>query len=579
MNSEQKEKLTILFLLLCVSILCFWGIDFGLPGLFHSDEQALVKRALRFGGGDLNPHFFYYPTLHMYILFVAYGILFVVGKIAGAYSSIADFAHSYIRDPSLVYLVGRSLSVLPTIGSTYLVYRLGRKLFNHKVGILAGLFFISIPRVITMSKVIKPDPMMVFFTLLFFYKCQDIAGDDKENFQTIVKNSIIAGLLCGLAASFKYNAAVMFALLPLSLFVAAFYRQKDSIPAKSNFYFMGKKFFLMPLALGILFFLLGFTVGTPYWIVDFTTFKRHLIDMLSYTAVPSNQSAGGSIFPSAIAYFKEMIMLGTHSGIIGFLFMTGCIYFASLIFLKKNFVRKKEILMLLSAVFLIYLVCSRQQIVGWWYLAPAFPLYCLIGAIFIRWVFSYKNKATDFIVIVLIVVGVLDGMAVSVRESYALSLKDVRLDAKEWIEKNIPSGSRILLDVYGPQILQSKKNLRYQYQLAEKFNNPKKDYFRLQIEALPDKPSYDFWYIERDATAPSERVERSREVELFEKFSPDNIEHVKRKGFQYIILAIPSEEKSREEETLDIKAKVIKEFIPNVWLKSHHFRVKIYSLM
>ena len=38
------------------ALLRVWGIDFGLPFLYHTDEVPIVSRALRVPAGELNPH-------------------------------------------------------------------------------------------------------------------------------------------------------------------------------------------------------------------------------------------------------------------------------------------------------------------------------------------------------------------------------------------------------------------------------------------------------------------------------------------------------------------------------------------
>src|SRR5438093_3570673 len=45
-----------------------WSVSYGLPDLYHPDEPRIVERAVRFHAGDLNPHFFNWPSLYMYLL-------------------------------------------------------------------------------------------------------------------------------------------------------------------------------------------------------------------------------------------------------------------------------------------------------------------------------------------------------------------------------------------------------------------------------------------------------------------------------------------------------------------------------
>src|ERR1041385_8451911 len=71
-------------LALCLRIT---ALRYGLPFHYHWDEPTIMNRAVRMGGGDLNPHFFYYPSLLMYLLLAAQGPLYAVGHVLGIYPS------------------------------------------------------------------------------------------------------------------------------------------------------------------------------------------------------------------------------------------------------------------------------------------------------------------------------------------------------------------------------------------------------------------------------------------------------------------------------------------------------------
>ena len=76
------------------------------PGasLYHPDEPRIVEQAVRFHQGDLNPRFFNWPSLYMYVMAGVYGLVFGAssGGVAGAFA----------RDPALFYLVGRLVTAL-----------------------------------------------------------------------------------------------------------------------------------------------------------------------------------------------------------------------------------------------------------------------------------------------------------------------------------------------------------------------------------------------------------------------------------------------------------------------------------
>lgn len=79
---------TILAVALAVRLI---GISFGLPYVYYPDEAQIVNHAVAFGTGDLNPHYFIYPSLFMYVLFIIYCLSYVIGSLAGAFASTGDF--------------------------------------------------------------------------------------------------------------------------------------------------------------------------------------------------------------------------------------------------------------------------------------------------------------------------------------------------------------------------------------------------------------------------------------------------------------------------------------------------------
>src|SRR6185369_7586859 len=92
-TARAGGALALAALLLFALALRLWGIHYGLPWLFYfHDEPQVVLRALRFGTGDLNPHFFIWPgTLLLWLAFLAYGGLFAFGTLAGWWHGASAF--------------------------------------------------------------------------------------------------------------------------------------------------------------------------------------------------------------------------------------------------------------------------------------------------------------------------------------------------------------------------------------------------------------------------------------------------------------------------------------------------------
>ncbi|MEE3259442.1 MAG: hypothetical protein VX293_09540, partial [Candidatus Latescibacterota bacterium] len=57
------------------------------PQWQHVDERAFILHPLGFWGGDFNPHFFNYPTLHFYLSSALYYLYYLIFSV----QSRADF--------------------------------------------------------------------------------------------------------------------------------------------------------------------------------------------------------------------------------------------------------------------------------------------------------------------------------------------------------------------------------------------------------------------------------------------------------------------------------------------------------
>src|SRR6266540_4304827 len=68
-----------------------WGLTFGLPYVYHPDEQAYVAIAQHmFKEGDWNPHTFVFPSLFFDINALAYAPFYSLGSLAGRFHSRDD---------------------------------------------------------------------------------------------------------------------------------------------------------------------------------------------------------------------------------------------------------------------------------------------------------------------------------------------------------------------------------------------------------------------------------------------------------------------------------------------------------
>ncbi len=259
-----------------------WGVGFGLPQLYYWDEPTVVNRAMRFGTGDLNPHYFYYPTLYMYVLFAATGVFFVAGRVTGAFGSAQEFAKAYFVEPTGVYMAARVTTVLVGVLAIWAVYQLGKRYFNARVGLVAGLLLAVSPLHVTHSHVAITDVPHALLICLATLACYGVLTRGRA------RDYALAGLLIGLGTATKYLAIMNLATLGLahllsdeSWFRPRFAWRRLLVWAVSS-----------PLLwLGVAMTLVGFFVGSPYNFIDFRDFVADFRSQMGLSAGGAGQGA------------------------------------------------------------------------------------------------------------------------------------------------------------------------------------------------------------------------------------------------------------------------------------------------
>ena len=120
-----------------------WGANFGLPYDLTADEPHQILQALKIGAGEGGPLVQMWHTVGKggldFLLFVEYGLLFLVWWLTGKVGSAHDFAMIYLTDPTAFYLIGRL--TIATLGALtcVAVYAAGRRMYTPRVALLAAV--------------------------------------------------------------------------------------------------------------------------------------------------------------------------------------------------------------------------------------------------------------------------------------------------------------------------------------------------------------------------------------------------------------------------------------------------------
>ncbi len=421
-NNIKKVNLVLLIILVIAAIVRYWGIDFGLPHTeVRTDESVVVNIAIKFGTGDLNPHFFLYPTFYMYILFSLYVCYFVFGIITGKYRSTSDFEVEFIQDPTSFYLIARFFSAFLGTATVFITYKLAERLFNKKIAIISALFMSLAYLHVRDSHFGMTDVTMTFLitcSLLFIVK----SYQDKT-----LKNYVMGGIFAGLAMSTKYIGILL--LVPMS--IAHFSNILDEKDKKVAL-LLDKRMLFFTATLGF-----AFLVGTPFALLDSDAFIPHILRQTEIT------SRGVHTVFLGIGWWY-------HLRVSLFFGLGWSLLFASLagiLILAKTDLRKAMILFSFSLVY--YVLIGKAQAVFVRYMIPIIPVLCITAAIFtvdisdkLARFFSkpHLKNMTTFLVAGLII---LPSTYNVIKFDALLAKKDNRLIAAEWINKNIPGDSSI----------------------------------------------------------------------------------------------------------------------------------------
>lgn len=279
---EPVVTLSLAAIVLAAFALRAYGVGFGLPHLYYWDEPTVVNRAVRFGSGDLDPHFFYYPAFYMYVLFAVSGGYYVLGRLTGHFASSVDFAVEYFTNPVNTYLAARMTTVLLGTASVLLAYKVGRRFFGREVGLAAAaVLAVSVVHG-SYSHVAITDVPQAFFITAAYLPLHGVLTRSRP------RDYLLAGVLIGLGMATKYLAIL---LLP-TLLVAHLARKtrvagttfgvRTLLPDA-----LDRRLWLAVLAAGATFF-----VATPYNVLRF----REFVD--DYRTQAALSTGGGEEHPS-----------------------------------------------------------------------------------------------------------------------------------------------------------------------------------------------------------------------------------------------------------------------------------------
>ncbi|MFH1052921.1 MAG: glycosyltransferase family 39 protein, partial [Candidatus Woesearchaeota archaeon] len=450
-NALKKKSTYILLLILIFAFfLRFNGIDYGLPNLYWGDEATIVYRALKMGTGDLNPHWFVWPaTPQINFMFIVYGFLFSFGYVFGIYQSPTDFIYKFLEDPTVWYLIARFIIVLVGVATIYLVYVLGKKIYNKNIGLMAALF-LSVSFIhAKLSHMIKPDIPVTLFILLSVYFCYRLYETGK------LRHYLLSGLFAGVAISFLYSGI----FLVISIFVAhllyCMKNKKSVFELFKNMKSIFEVFLNKKLIFAYIYLILVFILLVPWAIFSFGEFMNDFV-FITTSVVESNALNAYLWHPENGWVHIITLIFNDGLGII----LSSVAFVGVLFALYKR--SSKEIL-LLSFPVTMFVVFGFLSELSSRNIIPILPFLTIFAALLIynilKPLLNKKILVMSLIFVSLLLI-IVPAHSV-IKFNHILTQKDTRTLSKEWIESNIPFNSKIMCEGYPnlcPPLIRNKES-------------------------------------------------------------------------------------------------------------------------
>lgn len=397
----------------------------------YEEAQPLKKAWQMRGWGpdaspDLNPHFFNYPSLTIYVQLGAQEALYAGMRLAGVVQSADEFRIRYHTDPTPFYLLGRLLNVVFGLLTVLLLYRISAvalragRTVAAAAPLLLSLSFFHIAR----SQMVEVDVPLTFFVLLGVSLSLRLAESPSS------RSYALAGLAAGLATATKYTGAIAF--LPV---VAAHFAARRSPRARGA----SRRGLLVS---GVMF-AVAFAAASPFVVADAPAFWE------DFTAERSHMSLGhfGLEARSALGYYAVALARRLAGWPALLLSAAGLVH--SLAFKRETW----------SFVVAAFVLPYAVAISSWAMMADRYALPLL------PFLFLYAVAGVRFFVSVLppglwwrrasvaaAALALAAPVAFAAPGHFSRYETDSRTRCLDWIERNVPAGSFVVSEAYGPPL-------------------------------------------------------------------------------------------------------------------------------
>ena len=396
--------------LLAAALLRFSAIGAHLPFSPGVDEPEVMERAVRMmKTGDLNPHFFDYPSLYIYVEAVASTLRFLRGAMQGRWAALA------LAPTEEFYLWGRAVTAIFGIATVWLMYRVGLY-WGRRTALLAAVMLAVMPMHVRESHYTLTDVPSTFFatlTLLLSLRAHERAT---------LWRFVFAGAAAGLAGATKYNAGLAIIIPLLACVLTPSVRPSRSVA-------------LAWIGLGTF---VGFLFAAPYTLLDLPHFLNGFAYLASEYRAPL---AGDPVWVREIKSLKIALGWPGSVAVLGGLAL-GAV---------RIVVGPGRVKWVLATIFPLayFFFVARQNLFFARYMLPMVPFLSLLGASGVVWIADAVHRtiavrpARQAVIAVLTLITIVPPAYTSQQFDAQESRVWTTEQAYNWILRRLPKGTPI----------------------------------------------------------------------------------------------------------------------------------------
>lgn len=436
-----NKKIFFIFILILAAVLRLYGVNWDQGYHLHPDERAITIYTLPLAipsnlsellspTSPLNPHFFAYGDFPLYLLKVI--------------SIIAGSINLYFLQYTGINILGRFISVTFELFTIFVIYKLGKKLFNTNTALLSSFFYAISVLAIQSSHFYIVDIPLTFFNLLLltilikFYEKHD------------VKHALLIGFVFGLSLATKTSASVLILSIGSALlidFILIFIKNPHRIKIWFPHFSKTIKNLTVYGLIICTVTILSFILFEPYALID----KQNFI---LQTFAQYQMTHNAFVFPYTLQYVNKTpyiyeiknIFLWGQGPILASLSFIGAFYF-TYIAIKKNKEKKWAQELILAFFFWTYFALVGKFAIGFMrYMLPIYPILCLFSGLLLNKILRYIKFKFGYFYILLLILIILCILIWPVSFLNIYNFPNTRVLASNWINKNIPAGSTIAIE-------------------------------------------------------------------------------------------------------------------------------------